>query len=81
VPTIVPNALGEASAILGNNFDASNKPSLVFIDTSDSRFSTVIEKYSNIPNKIRPKEPLPSKKFEARSGSLQLQNWGLLVSQ
>ena len=45
MPTVVPNALGEISAILGNNFDASNEPSLVFIDTSDFIFSTVIEKY------------------------------------
>jgi len=61
MPTVVPNALGETSAILGNNFDASNEPSLVFIDTSDFRFSTVIEKFANIPNEIRPDEPLPSK--------------------
>ena len=67
MPTIVPNALGEASAILGNNFDASNEPSLVFIDTSDFGFSTVIEKYSDIPNKIRPEEPLPSKFFRGTS--------------
>jgi hypothetical protein len=50
MPIIVPNALGESLAIPGNNFDASNKPSLVFIDTLDVGFITVIEKYSNIPN-------------------------------
>ena len=61
MPTIVPNALGKTSAILGNNFDASNEPSLVFIDTSDFGFSTVIKKYANVPNEIRPNEPLPSK--------------------
>ena len=61
MPTVVPNALGETSAIIGNNFDVSNEPSLVFIDTSDFGFSTVIEKYADIPNEIRPKEPLPSK--------------------
>ena len=63
MPTIVTNALGESSVILGNNFDASNKPSLVFIDTLDFGFITVIEKYSNIPNEMCPKEPLPSKFF------------------
>ena len=61
MPTVVPNALGKTSAILGNNFDASNEPSLVFIDTSDFGFSTVIEKYTDIPNKNCPDEPLPSK--------------------
>jgi len=67
MPTVVLNALGETSAILGNNFDASNKPSLVFIDTSDFRFSTVIEKNADIPNKIRPDEPLPSKFLQSTS--------------
>ncbi len=67
MPTIVPNAIGDDSAILGNNFDASNEPSLVFIDTSDFGFSTVIEKYSDIPNEIRPEEPLPSKFFRGTS--------------
>ncbi len=33
MPTIVTNALGESSVILGNNLDASNEPFLVFIDT------------------------------------------------
>ena len=66
-PTIVPNALGESLAILGNNIDASNKPYLVFIDTLDFGFITVIEKYSNIPNEIRPKKPLPSKFFHGTS--------------
>jgi hypothetical protein len=61
MPTVVPNALDETSVILGNNFDASNEPSLIFIDTSDFGFSTVIEKYADIPNEIRPEEPLPSK--------------------
>jgi len=61
MPTVVPNALGKTSAILGNNFDASTEPSLVFIDTSDFGFSTVIEKYTDIPNKNCPDEPLPSK--------------------
>jgi hypothetical protein len=63
MPTIVTNALGESLVILGNNFDASNEPSLVFIDTSDFGFITVIEKYFDIPNEIHPKEPLPSKLF------------------
>ena len=67
MPTIVTNALGESLVILGNNFDASNEPSLVFIDTSDFGFITVIEKYSDIPNKICPEEPLPSKFFRRMS--------------
>jgi len=67
MPTVVTNALGETSAILGNNFDASNEPSLVFVDTSDFGFSTVIEKYADIPNEIRPDEPLPSKFFRSTS--------------
>ena len=62
MPTVVPNALGKTSAILGNNFDASNEP-----DTSDFGFSTVIEKYANIPNEIRPDEPLPSKFLRSTS--------------
>jgi len=61
MPTVVPNALGETSAILGNNCDVINEPSLVFIDTSDFGFSTVIEKYAVILNEIHPDEPLPSK--------------------
>jgi hypothetical protein len=61
MPTVVPNAFGKTSAIIGNNFDAGNEPSLVLIDTSDFGFSTMIEKYANIPNEIRPEEPLPSK--------------------
>ena len=67
MPTIVTNALGESSVILGNNCDVSNKPSLVYIDTSDFGFITVIEKYSDIPNEIRPEEPLPSKFFRGTS--------------
>ena len=35
MPTIVTNALDESSVILGNNYDVSNEPSLVYIDTSD----------------------------------------------
>jgi len=67
MPTVVPNALGKTSAILGNNFDASNEPSLVFIDISDFGFSTVIEKYANIPNEIRSDESLPSKFLRSTS--------------
>ena len=48
-PTAVPNALGENSVILGNNFDASNEPSLVFIDTSDFGYITVIKKICRHP--------------------------------
>jgi hypothetical protein len=67
MPTIVTNALGESSVLLGNNCDVSNEPSLVYIDTSDFGFITVIEKYSDIPSEIRPEEPLPSKFFRGTS--------------
>ena len=67
MPTIVTNALGESLVILGNNCDVSNEPSLVYIDTSDFGFITVIEKYSDIPSEIRPEEPLPSKFFRGTS--------------
>jgi hypothetical protein len=84
MPTIVTNALGESSVILGNNFDASNKPSHVFIDTSDFGFITVIKKYSDIPNKIHPEEPLPSKFFrgttwESATAELGLTRFPLVV--
>jgi len=77
MPTVVPNALGETSAILGNNFDASNDPSLIFIDTSDFGFSTVIEKYIDIPNEIRPDEPLPSKFLRGTSWESATEELGL----
>ena len=67
MPTIVTNALDESSVILGNNYDVSNEPSLVYIDTSDFGFITVIEKFSDIPSEIRPEEPLPSKFFRGTS--------------
>ena len=67
MPIIVKKALGEASVILGNSSDTSNEPSFVFIDTSDFGFTTVVEKYSDIPAEIRPEEPLPSKFFRSTS--------------
>ena len=67
MPTIITNALDESSVILGNNYDVSNEPSLVYIDTSDFGFITVIEKYSDISSEIRPEEPLPSKFFRGTS--------------
>ena len=67
MPTIVKKALGEASVILGNSSDTSNEPSFVFIDTSDFGFTTVVEKYSDIPSEIRPEEPLPTKFFRSTS--------------
>ena len=67
MPTIVPNAIGDDSAILSNSYDASNEPSLIYIDTSDFGFSAVIKKYSDIPNEIRPEEPLASKFFRGTS--------------
>ena len=83
-PTAVPNALGENSVILGNNFDASNEPSLVFIDTSDFGYITVIEKYADIPNEIRPEEPLPSKflrgtSWESATAELGLARFPMLA--
>jgi hypothetical protein len=77
MPTIVTNALGESLVILGNNFDASNAPSLVLIDTLDVGFIAVIEKYSNIPNLIHLKEPLPSKFFRGMSWESAIAELGL----
>ena len=61
MPTIVPKAIGNASAVLGNSMDASSEPAFVYLDISDLGYTSVIETYTLIPCEIRPDEPLPAK--------------------
>ncbi len=61
MPIIVPKAFAnevDASAIIGNVFDAHSKPSFIFTDASDIGSATVIETFTNVPGKICPKESL-----------------------
>ncbi len=59
--TIVPKAIGNASAVLGNFMDASSEPAFVYLDISDLGYTSVIETYALIPREILPEEPLPAK--------------------
>jgi len=43
MPTIVPKAIGNASAVLGNSMDASSEPAFVYLDISDLGYTSVIE--------------------------------------
>jgi hypothetical protein len=67
MPTVVPNALGNATVLLGNSTDVSSEPSLVFVDASDLRFTSVIETFTEISDYICPEEHLPSKFIKGAS--------------
>jgi hypothetical protein len=66
MPTIVPKAIGNASAVLGNSTDASSEPAFVYFDISDLGNTSVIETHALISCKICPEEPLPTKKLYGR---------------
>ncbi len=67
IPTVVPNALGNATVLLHNSTDVRSEPSLIFVDTSDLRFTSVIETFTKIPDNICPEEYLPSKFIKGMS--------------
>jgi len=48
MPTIVPKAIGNASAVLGNSMDASSEPAFVYLDISDLGSTSV----ANLPLSI-----------------------------
>ena len=61
MPTIVPEALGVASVVLGNSTDTSSKPAFVYLNMSDLGYTSVIETHALIPREICPEEHLPTK--------------------
>jgi hypothetical protein len=67
MPTVVLNALRNATVLLGNSTDVSSEPSLVFVDASDLGFTSVIKTFTKIPDNIRPEEHLPSKFIKGTS--------------
>jgi hypothetical protein len=67
MPTVVPNALGNATVLLSNSTDVSSEPSLVFVEASDPGFTSVIKTFTKIHDGICPEEHLPSKFIKGTS--------------
>ena len=61
MPTIVPEALGAASVVIGNSTDAISKPAFVYLDMPKLGYMSVIETHALIPREICPEEQLPTK--------------------
>jgi hypothetical protein len=67
MPTILPEALGAASVVLGNFTDASRETAFIYLDMSVLGYMNVIETHALIPREICPEEQLPTKHLKSTS--------------